>query len=582
MTATIEEIKERLDIVQVLSEYIKLKKVGANWRTVCPFHSEKTPSFYVSPSRQVWHCFGCGKGGDIFKFLMEIEGIEFRDAMFLLAKKAGVEVKKEPILQRTERQRNFEICELAARFFEKQLDETKVGKKAKEYLLSRKISEDSLRKWRLGYAPNTWRGLSDFLVARGYKRQEIVKAGLASQSEEKKKTTSYDRFRGRIMFPIFNLQGQVVGFGGRKTSDIKTIKEKADKGEAKYMNTPNTLIYDKSRILYGLNNAKVDVRKKDDCILVEGYTDVILSSQEGVQNIVSTSGTTLTPYQLKILSRYTKNLNLGFDMDIAGEAATKKGIDIAQLQGFNIKIISMPQDKDPADVVNESPEDWRKIIEKADDIVNFYFQQSLKKFNKKDLKSKKEIAKIILPFISRIQNKIEQSHWTEKLAKELGVKEEAIWEELKRVQGSQRLIDKAVEELDKGQKEEPKSWRRLMEERLLMLFLKYPDVLKSITEEPDFSFKECKDLYQSLKNGKTPPEELKELVSILELQFEVEKERGGIEPKEECQFCKDSLKEFIKREKIKKIVEELKTTEQKGDKDKTLKLLKKLIEYEKS
>jgi DNA primase len=264
----IEEIKNRLNILDLVGSYVKLSKTGINYRGICPFHSEKGPSFFVSPGRQMWKCFGCGKGGDMFEFIKEIEGVEFGDALKILAQKAGVELRRENPQIRTERQRLYEICDLSASFFEKQLNGSEWGKKAKDYLLNRGITEESLKKWRLGYSPDTWQGLSDFLVARGYKRDEIVRAGLAVVSE--KGHDSYDRFRGRIIFPIFDVNSQVIGFGAR-------IFKEADKKEtAKYINTPQTLLYDKSNVLYGINNAKVAVRKSNQCVLTEGYTDAIM------------------------------------------------------------------------------------------------------------------------------------------------------------------------------------------------------------------------------------------------------------------------------------------------------------------
>lgn len=584
MTSQIEEIKDRLDVAKVISEYIKLKKVGANYRALCPFHSEKNPSFYISPARQIWHCFGCGKGGDIFRFIMEIEGIEFREALETLAKKAGVEIKKEPLRKRTERQRSLDICEIGAKFFEKQLQETKTGKKIKEYLLSRKISQDSIERWRIGYAPGTWRGLSDFLVSKGYKREETLRAGLTITSEDKPGSTPYDRFRGRIIFPIFNLQNQVTGFGGRTIQDIEkeNISGKkfsdVNRSESKYINTPNTLVYDKSRILYGLNTTKMEIRKKNSCILVEGYIDVILSFQTGVKNIVATSGTALTPYQLKILSRYTKNLILGFDMDIAGEAATKRGIDTAQVQGFNVKIISLPDEKDPADIISMDPLRWKTLIEDAQGIVDFYFHQSFQRFDEKTLDGKKEISNLLLPFIYRIQNKIEQAHWIIELAKRFRVKEESVWEEIKRMAENQKNIIKTSEALEIPGDIKHKTQCRLTEERFLMLLLKFPDRITEDRKIPQISFKEGRELYRFIKGRKKPTEELNNFISLLELQFEFEKEKGDIDPEEEIQFCIDSLQKLSRDQKIKKISDEIKEIESMGDKKKILKLLKKLSE----
>lgn len=606
MLSAVDEIKEKLDIVQVISEYLQLKKVGSNFRALCPFHSEKNPSFYVSPSRQIFKCFGCQASGDIFKFIMLIEGTEFKEALGLLAKKAGVELKPEPKEKKTERQRLYEICEIATSFFALQLKKTKIGKEAQNYLLGRGILKESTREWRLGYAPNTWRGLSDFLVGRGYKREEIVKAGLAIKPEGES-ITPYDRFRGRIMFPIFDLHGNVIGFGGRIREDKKE-KIKSEKGEepAKYINTPNTLIYDKSRVLYGLNQAKMEIRNKDTCILVEGYTDVILSHQAGIKNVIATSGTALTPYQLKILSRYTKNLLLAFDMDIAGQEATKRGIDLAQVLGFNIKIIFLPSDKDPADIVKENPERWQRFVFEAKDIIEFYFKKAFTQFDKKRLEGKKGISQLLLPFIARLQNRIEQSYWVKELTKELDVEESAIWEEVNKVARAHSYPGYELPEISQPLAKIvpiPKSQKRQIEERLLMLllclnqeppfqdiFLKYQ---KEVKELPQISFKEGQKLLQfifsgiSLKKASGPVRnrflngagEFQDFISELQLQSEVEKTFND-EFKEnlgrDIQFCIARLKKIHQEEKLKEIIQKLKRAEGLKDKKKVSALLKEL------
>ncbi len=506
MPSQIDEIRERLDIVQVISEYLQLKKTGANYSAVCPFHSEKTPSFFVSPSKQIFKCFGCGESGDVFKFVMKIEGLEFKEALPILAKKAGVELKKEPLQQRTKKQKMYEICELATKFFQKQIKSSKKGKEAQEYLEKRGITKNLIEDWRIGYAPNIWRSLSDFLVGKGYKREEIIKAGLAIESENKN-ATPYDRFRGRIIFPIFDLQNNVVGFGGR----IFEEKIEGETKPAKYINTPNTPIYDKSKILYGLNKSKTEIRKKEKVILVEGYTDVILSHKSGILNIVSSSGTSLTPYQLKILSRYTKNLILGFDMDIAGESATKRGIDIAQILGFDIRIISLPEGRDPADVANENPEKWKEAIEKTKSIIDFYFEKAFLKYDKNTLEGKKQISELLLPFFSRLQNKIEEAECVSRLSKELNLKEEIIWEELRKIIEKQKKSPQfqnysLPQEILIEEKETLKTRQRKIEERLLMFLLKKPEYLKKDpSKHPSaldllpptykFSFKEGEKLF---------------------------------------------------------------------------------------
>ena len=323
-------------------------------------------------------------GGDIFNFVMEIEGVEFGDALRILAQKAGVELKPVNQELKTERARLYEICELSARFFEKQLEGNKIGDSVKKYLLDRGITEESIKKWRLGYSPDTWQGLSDFLVSQGYQREEIEKAGLVVKNE---KGSYYDRFRGRIIFPIFDLNSQVIGFGGR------VFGEKSKDEIAKYVNTPNTLLYDKSQVLYGLDKNKIEIRKKNECVLVEGYTDVILLFQAGYTNVVASSGTALTPYQLKIIKRYSENLLTAFDMDVAGDSATKRGIDLAQTFGFNIKVLLLPEDSDPADIISKNAKDWENILQNSKSIIDFYFDTLSRGTIQKRRKGKKLFQK---------------------------------------------------------------------------------------------------------------------------------------------------------------------------------------------
>lgn len=496
MLNPIEEIKNRLDIVDVIGSYVKLQKIGKNYRALCPFHSEKKPSFFVSRSRQTWHCFGsCGEGGDIFKFVMKAEGVEFGDALRILAQKAGVELKKQDpkfAVLRTERQRLYEICDLSSQFFEKQLEASEKGKDAKKYLLSRKINEESIKKWRIGYAPDVWQALSDFLISKGYKREEIIKSGLAIKkqgySDSNKQTSKYhiqlyDRFRGRIMFPVFNLNSQIIGFTGR------IFGKKQD--TAKYVNTPNTLLYDKSNILYGLDKAKIAVRTQNQCILVEGQIDVIMSHQAGIENVVATSGTALTIQQLIILKRYSENLITAFDMDIAGNSATKRGIDTARSQGFNIKVVVMPEDKDPADIISENPEQWKELVNTAKNIYDFYFDTAFLRHKIDTAEGKKEISAMLLPVIKEIPNRIEQSFWLQQLAKRLEVKQEDIEIEMKKLFSvksdipAQRIGFDRLKEIRKksNQEKEMKSRKQVLEERILFLLLKNPDNISMIDQK---------------------------------------------------------------------------------------------------
>jgi DNA primase len=563
----IEEIKSRLDIVEVISSYIPLKKCGANYRALCPFHSEKKPSFFVSPSRQIWRCFGCLRGGDVFKFIMEIEGIEFGDALKILAKKAGVELKPiTPEYQKlkTERQRLYEICELACKFFEKQL-EGKTGREVVEYLKERGINDDSMKKWRIGWAPDTKRSLLDFLSKNGYKKSEIEKAGLSIRTESQE---YFDRFRGRIIFPIFDLNSQVIGFGGRIFQKQET---------AKYINTPNTLIYDKSKVLYGLDKAKVEIRKKNFCILVEGYTDAILAHQAGFENTVSVSGTALTQYQLAILKRYSDNLYLGFDMDIAGGFATKRGIDLAQESGFNIKVLILPKEKDPADIISKNPKEFEKIVSNAISILDFYFQSTFSNFDKSTLEGKKEILKVLLPVIKRVENKVEQAFWISKLAKELDTREENIWEELEKLKFEERGIGFEKEEtIPQRNREE------VLEENLLALVLKFPENLDLIgKEEIQFFSEEGREILEKLKSKKEDfSDKTKEYFDVLSLRAEVEEiEKERVVP--EINFCLKEIKSIKLKKKLEEISKELKEAEERKDEKRVKDLIEEINQISK-
>ena len=594
----IEEIKNKLNVVDVVGSYIKLTKTGINYRGPCPFHSEKKPSFFVSPNRQMWKCFGCGKVGDIYEFVKEIEGVEFGDALRILAAKAGVELKRENPKLRTERQRLYEICDLACSFFEKQLDASVVGKEAKEYLLKRGISEESIKKWRLGYSPDTWQSLSDFLVGKGYQRQEIIKAGLAIEKDGNR-SDSYDRFRGRIAFPIFDLNSQVVGFGARV---FKTANEKET---AKYINTPQTFVYNKSAILYGLNFAKLPVKKENNCVITEGYTDAIMAHQAGFINTVAASGTALTSQHLEILKRYAENLILAFDMDLAGDTATKRGINLAEAQGFNIKIVdSYSGAKDPAEIILENPKNWSDLIEKARTIMDYYFDSAFEKFDENIPEGKKQIGRMILPAIKRIQNRIEQSHWIQKLSEKLGVKEDAVLQELSSLRGDDSRrgnLDSRFRGNDNGEiassrlggtRNDASTRKKLIEEKIISLIAKDPENLNLIEESyfPLFGEK-TKSFLENLKNlAKNQPEaevvltdtngldaipknykdDFKNFLATLSLRAEIEFAEDGCQ---EIQLCLLRLKDINTREKLSRISNEIKKAEETGDNKKVSELM---------
>lgn len=581
--STVQEIKERLDIVKIVGEYLKLKKAGANYQALCPFHSEKAPSFFVSPSRQLWKCFGCGVGGSVFDFVMQVEGIEFGDALRILAQKAGVELKREDPQVRTQRQRLYEILELAAQFFERQLEASQIGKKAQQYLLDRTINTESIKKWRLGYAPEAWQGLTDFLVSQGYKAEEAIRAGLVIKSE--KKPGYYDRFRGRVMFPIFDLSSQVIGFGGRIFQPPTSNYQPPTSEAAKYINTPITPLYDKSRVLYGLNKAKLPIRKKDACILVEGYTDVIMSHQAGVENVVSISGSALASYQIGLLKRYSENLILAFDADLGGDIATERGIDLAQAVGLEIKVAPLVPETDPADLIAQNPQEWQKAIENAYSLLDFYFETAFSRFDKTTAEGKKEISRRLLPAIQKIPNRIVQSHWMQKLSHELGVKEEDIFFELKRVKSE--TASKKEDEFSGKIAEKKKSRKELLEERLIMLVSRHPEGIQIITKE-DFAFfspKAIESLSCFRKWGnnreefrKVLPEDSFQWLSGLILEAELEKED---ETGEEMERCLQELRSLGARKKLQALSQGIREAEEKNDQGRAGVLMREFDEWAK-
>jgi DNA primase len=558
----IQEIKNKLSIVDVVREYINLEKAGSNYRALCPFHPEKTPSFFVNESRQIWRCFGgCGEGGDMFQFVMKIEGVEFGDALRILAKKAGVKLSKQNKEVETKRKRLFDICELATCFYERQLWESKKGEVIKKYLKERGIKEESIKEWRIGYSPTAKDALSKFLIGEGYKKEEMIEAGVSTG----KGNFTFDRFRARIMFPIFNLSGYPVGFGGR-------IFFKEDK-RAKYINTPATILYDKSAIMYGMQNAKIDIRKEGFAVIVEGYTDVILCHQEGFKNVISSSGTALTLKQLDVLGRYTKKILTAFDMDEAGGAATKKGIDLALEKEFDVRVIMMPDDKDPADVVSKNKKEWEECINNAKPIIYFYFKNILSKYDLSDPHEKGKAAKEILPEIKKIRNSIERSHFVTELSRALGVSEDSVYEEMGKIR------EEKVSENEKTLERKEKTRKDLLEEKIACFCIKNEELLKKIEKKDEtFLKEEIKSIFDFLrKEKKSLTKEEKELLDYLSLLPQEEDEN---KEKEFLDCLREIKKESIKK-KLKETEEMMKEAERNGNEEEEEQLIKRFQEYSK-
>ena len=457
MATTVEQIKEKVDVAELVSSYIRLEKAGVNFKALCPFHTERTPSFYVTPSRQIWHCFGCNKGGDIFRFVMDIEGVEFPEALRMLAEKAGIEIHREDPRIRTERTRLLDLLEDAARFYERHLYERKdVG----AYLKERGMTGETAKSFHVGYAANAWTAIVDWLRKKGFRGEEIEKAVLAIRSE--RDAGWYDRFRGRIMFPLFDAAGRIVGFSGRIfEKDLSTQELNSDNPPAKYINTPQTVLYDKSRILYGFDRAKTDIRKQNACVILEGQMDLILSHQAGIMNAVAVSGTALTPFHLSTIKRLADAIILSFDSDAAGFEATAKSVHDALRLGFDVKVVRIEDAKDPADLVREDPEIWKRAIAEARPIVEFFLETLAAKIS--DARAlKKEVGRVVLPLIARIASGIDRAHWVGRVAAFLKIPEDAVWQDARQVK-----LGKTEEEKPEERERRARTRRDLVEERLI-------------------------------------------------------------------------------------------------------------------
>ena len=504
----LEEIKNRLNIVDVLGEYIRLEKAGSNWRALCPFHNEKTPSFMVNEEKQFWHCFGCQKHGDIFTFVMEMDGLDFREALKILAEKAGVKLQGYDPKKEETKSRAIEILELSTKWYEYQLWNGPGKVKILNYLRERGLKDETIKEFRLGYAPKGWRNALGFLTKRGYRIEEIEKTGLLVrksgnaqvqsskfkvqseiQNSKTQNVNCYDRFRERIMFPICDYSGKVIGYSAR-------VAPGGDETQAKYVNTPETEVYHKSRILYGLDKAKSEIKQKDFALLVEGNMDVIASAQAGLKNTIAVSGTALTPEQVRIIKRYTPNVKMFFDMDSAGETATRKSIKMGLNNEMNVSVVTLPSGKDAADLARENPKMLIKSVEKSLPAMEYFYEKTFSKFEKDKPEDKKKISEMILDMISNIESAIEKNHWIKKLGEDLNISEGILTGLLKKATLNNRTGEKTEKDENKKETEFRKRIEVLFDE-LISLMLVSGEVWKRAVE---MKGKELLPLKDSLLN----------------------------------------------------------------------------------
>jgi len=501
----VEEIKVRINVDELLRDYLKLQPAGTGtYKAACPFHNEKTPSLMVSPQRGSWHCFGCGAGGDIFEFLMKIENLSFPEALKILADRAGVILTRQNPQAHDRKNRLYDLCELTARYWHKVLLESPRAESARSYLAGRGVSEEVIEDFNVGHAIDDWSNLFDFLIKRGFKAEEIFAAGFVVKKD--RGNGYYDRFRNRVMFPIVDHNGRTCGFTGRTLNPEEP---------AKYVNTPQTDIYNKSAIVFGLYRAKSEIRKLDTVVVVEGQMDAITCHQFGFKNTVASSGTALTREQIQLLKRFTNNIYFALDADSAGQKASERGseliksvendsrlvegtdrygkrsqfIDPALSLNLNLKIISIPNGKDPDECIKNNPDDWRQAISEALPIMEYFWRMFSASQDLNDPQIKKNVAKLLSEKIAQLDDPIEKDYWIKEIANRLAVGEEALRELVSRVVGSLKAPVRPQEAAVTAQPQKTINDPDLLKFRtILAIIWRFPELLSKLSQEllPDY------------------------------------------------------------------------------------------------
>ena len=477
----IDQIRQSSNIVKVISEYLPLKKTGSNFKALCPFHQEKTPSFIVSPQKEIFHCFGCGEGGNVFNFLMKHEKISFIEAVERLAGRAGISLPEDKVSQdeasriSQERKSLFEINHHATDFFHKCLKSSSSAQKAREYLKKRGLEEKIINKFELGYAPGSGKGLLEAAVNRGYSRALLEKAGLITFSE--KKNDYCDLFFDRIIFPIYDVQSRIIGFGGR------VLGERLPK----YLNSPETTVFNKGKTLYALNLAKESIQKKNQVIVLEGYTDVLTCHQFGVENSVATLGTALTSDHVSIISRYAEEVVIVYDADTAGVKATLRGLDLLIGSGLKVRVVALPQGSDPDDFLRtQGVEKFQKEISQSLSLIDYRIKLVSQTTDLNSSEGKVALVEEVLPTIARIKNLIEQKEEIKKISKLISVDEETLLLELGRINRKTYRWEEPFykEELARDFQESPSHQGILKAEKgLVQVMLNYPEEIETIRVE---------------------------------------------------------------------------------------------------
>jgi DNA primase len=489
----VEEVKSRLSIEDVISEYVQLKRAGRNWKGLSPFTSEKTASFMVSPEKQIWHDFSSGKGGNMFSFVMEVEGLDFKGALELLARKAGIDIEQYRTISHRggpNKERLHELLELSTKFYQVHFSKNKT---ALDYVLKKRaFTKETALEWKIGYSPNNGTALIDFAKSKGFTEAELKQAGLTAQ---RYKGGLQDMFRGRLMIPLQDPQGRAIGFTARLLDD--------NPNAPKYINTPQTVLYDKSRHIYGLHLAKETIRKSQFVVLVEGNLDVIASHQASVRQVVATAGTALTEPHLKALSRFTGDIRLAFDADRAGVAATERAIPIASRVKVSLGIIDIPSGKDPDELIRQDPKLWTAAIEKHQYALDWLMVRYQKLLDVSSAQGKREFSDVLLPVVRALSDEVEKDHYLNVIADVIGVSKDALTQKFQKTSGPEpatrrRRVKVEPQKVDRLALENKRAQDNFLSLMLMRSTLR--EFLTLITEEMLYT-DEAKRLLKFLKNN---------------------------------------------------------------------------------
>lgn len=565
----VEEVKTKIDIVDLISEYVDLKKAGRNYKGLCPFHSEKTPSFMVTPELQIYKCFGCGNGGDAFRFIMDYEKMEFKEALKFLADRVGVKLKTQKgSFQTSQREELYITNNTIASFYHYLLTTHTLGKKALEYLRNRGVQEDSIKSFKLGFSPDNPVSTFTFLTKKkNYDPQILIKTGVIGQGNG----SYYDRFRTRVMFPLFDHLGNTVGFAGRILDASAKL--------AKYINTPETPVYKKGNLLYGLNLTKQEIKKTGYAIVVEGELDAISSYQAGVKNVVAIKGSALTEEQLRLLSRFCSRIVLALDSDFAGDEASRRGIKIAASLGINLKVANIAPYKDPDEMARSDPAAWKKAIKEAKSVYEFLIDSVFNRFDPETTEGKGRISREVSPVLAEIEDEILRAHLIKLVADRLGVGEQAVISQSAKFAPSRVNPGQVNLQEEKEQSAPIRTRRELLERHLLTCILQSdPSLFQSERVELLITTPIAKKLFDRAKewgskNKKFDPAafseelapELKEYLALLILAATEDDDPTFL--KRETEEALKNLEVLDLKEKINLITERIKEADRKNNEE---------------